>query len=151
MAHFTTWRLLAHVDFQFADRSDTIPKAFRRRTRVITQEQLFTCAVGALDGQLEVDQEIAGLRAARVALRRLPSRLWGLFCSLIEPVFEKCLAQLRVIVRNQCPLAHRDPDVARVRVRDYLARILARSQVPPGEFIQAKLFRPPDFNHAVHG
>ena len=42
-----------------SDRSDTIPKALRRRTRVITQEQPFTCAVGALDGQLEVDHEIA--------------------------------------------------------------------------------------------
>ena len=58
----------------------------------------------------------------------LQSRLPGLFCRLIEPVFEMRLAQLRVIVRNQCPLAHRDPDVARVRVRDYLARILARSR-----------------------
>ena len=38
-----------------------------------------------------------------------------------------------------------------MRVGDYLARILARSQEPPGEFIQAKLFRPPDFNRAIHG
>src|SRR5437667_1135800 len=37
-------------------------------------------------------------------LRRLQSRLRGLFCRLIEPVFEVRLAQLRVIVRNQCPL-----------------------------------------------
>ena len=61
------------------------------------------------------------------------------------------LAQLRVIVRNQCPLAHRDTGVARVGVGDYLARIVARSQVPPDEVIQPKLFRPSDFNGAIHG
>src|ERR1700674_2213843 len=84
-------------------------------------------------------------------LRPLLSRLRGLFCRLIEPVFEVRLAQLRVIVGSQCPFAHRDPVVTRVRVRDYLARILAGSQVPSGEFIQTKLFRPPDFNGAIQG
>lgn len=83
-------------------------------------------------------------------LRRLQSRLRGLFCRLLEPVFEARLAESRVVVRNQRPLAHLDTVVARVRVRDYLAWILARSQVPSGEFIQTKLFGPPDFNGAIH-
>ena len=69
-------------------------------------------------------------------LRRLQSGFRGLFCRLIEPVFEVRLAQLRVVVRNQRPLAHLDTVVARVRVRDYLAWILARSQVPSGEKAQ---------------
>jgi hypothetical protein len=42
------------------DLSDTIPKACRRRTRVITQDQPFMSAVGALDGQLKANQEKAG-------------------------------------------------------------------------------------------
>jgi hypothetical protein len=88
---------------------------------------------------------------APLYLRRLVSRLRGLFCRLIEPVFEMRLAQLRVIVRKQRALAHLDAVVARMRLRDYLARILARSQVPSGEFIQAKLFRASDFNCAIHG
>src|SRR5207237_2927235 len=74
-------------------------------------------------------------REANVLARlcRQQSRFRGLSCRLIEPVFETRPAQLRVIVRNQCPLAHLDAVVARVRVGDYLAGILARSQVPSGE------------------
>src|SRR5258705_5153420 len=77
-------------------------------------------------------------------------RLWDLFRNVTEPVFEARLAESRVIGRNQGPLAHLDTEVARVRVRDDLAGILARSQVPSDEFIQTKLFRTPYFNGAVH-
>jgi hypothetical protein len=41
-------------------------QSLRRRTRVTAQDQSFTCAVGALDGQLEVNQEIADSRPAWV-------------------------------------------------------------------------------------
>jgi hypothetical protein len=67
----------------------------------------------------------------------------------VQPVLEARLAESGVIVRNQCPLAHRDTEVARVRVGDYLARIRARSQVPSDEFVQAKLFGAPYFNGAI--
>src|SRR5258708_699043 len=84
-------------------------------------------------------------------LHRLQRRLRGLFCSLVEAVSESRLAESRVVVRNQGPFAHLDAVVARVRVRNYLARILARGQVPPGEFIQTKLFGTPYFHGAIHG
>src|SRR6185369_758121 len=83
-------------------------------------------------------------------LRRLQSRLPGLLYRPLKPVVETHPAQLRVIVGKQCPLAHSDPVVARLRVRDYLSRVLARGQVPPGGFIQTKLLRSPDLNSAVH-
>ena len=70
--------------------------------------------------------------------------------SSAKPVIEARLAESRVIVRNQCPLAYRDTEITRVRVGDYLAWILARSQVPSDEFVQTKLFGPPYFNGAIH-
>ena len=82
------------------------------------------------------------------ALRRL--QMWDLLGSLTEPVFEARLAESRVIVRNEGPLAYLDTVVARVRVGDYLAWILARSQVPPDEFIQTELFGTAYFNGVIH-
>src|SRR6266481_5763793 len=84
-------------------------------------------------------------------LRRLLSRLRGLFGSVNEPVLETRLSESRVIVRNQRPLAHLDAVIPPVRVGDHLAGILKRRQVPPDEFIQTKLFGSPDFNGAIHG
>src|SRR5215475_11541778 len=69
---------------------------------------------------------------------------------MTDPVFESRLAESRVIVRNQCPLAHRDTEVASAGIRDYLAWILARSQVLPDEFVQAKLFGPPYFDGGLY-
>ena len=90
-------------------------------------------------------------KAARqlLHLRPLPTRLWDLF-RRVKPVFEARLAESRVVVRNQRPLAHLDTVVARVRVRDYLAWILARSQVPSDEFIQTKLFGTSYFHGGIH-
>jgi hypothetical protein len=76
-------------------------------------------------------------------------RLWDWFRS-VQPVLEARPAESRVIVRDQRSLAHRDPEVARVRVGDYLAWILARSQVPSDEFVQTKLFGTPYFDSAIH-
>src|SRR5262245_23415427 len=84
-------------------------------------------------------------------LRGLQINLWSLFRRPREPVYESCLPEPRLIVRNQCPLAHSDAELALVRFRDYFARILARSQVSPDEFVQTKLFRPADFNGAIGG
>src|SRR5215831_17367319 len=80
----------------------------------------------------------------------LPARLCDWFCRLSEPVFETRLAESRVIVGNQRPLAHLDAVVPPVWVGDDLAGIVKRRQGPLGEFIQTELFRPPDFNGAIH-
>src|SRR5258707_3135985 len=81
----------------------------------------------------------------------LPTRLCGWFCNLNEPVVETRRAESRALIGNQRPLAHLDAGVPPVRVRDHLAGIPQRRQGPSGEFIKMKLFRPPDFNGALHG
>jgi hypothetical protein len=59
------------------------------------------------------------------------------FCrGLSEPGFEPRLAQLCVIVGNECSLAHRNAVVTRVRIVDNLARVIPRDQGSPHEFIQ---------------
>src|SRR5581483_10747062 len=83
-------------------------------------------------------------------LRWLPTRFRDWFCNLLEPLVETRRAESRVILGNQRPLAHRNAVVAPVRIRDHLAGIVKRRQGPSGEFIQVKLFRPPDFNRALH-
>src|SRR5258707_13283465 len=88
---------------------------------------------------------------ASTALCRLPTRLCDWFCSLSEPVFKTRRAESRALIGNQRPLAHLDAVVPPVRVGDHLAGIPKRRQGPSGEFIQMKLFRPPDFNGALHG
>src|SRR3954468_6912701 len=86
----------------------------------------------------------------RLRLCRLPARLCDWFCNLSEPVFEMRRAESRALIGNQRPLAHLDAVVPPVRVGDHLAGIPKRRQGPSGEFIQTKLFRPPDFNGALH-
>ena len=81
---------------------------------------------------------------------RLRFRTLDLTCGLTEPGFETRLAESRVVAGNECALAHLHAVVARVRVSDNLARILACGQTPPDEFIETKLFRPPYFNGAIH-
>src|SRR4051795_8983562 len=81
---------------------------------------------------------------------RLQARLRGLFGSANKPVFETRLAESRVVVRNQRPLAHLETVVPPVRVGDHLAGILKRCEVPPDDFIQTKLFGSPDFNGSLH-
>src|SRR5580704_4614345 len=78
----------------------------------------------------------------RCRLRRRTRNLW---CGLSQPGFEPGLAETCVIVRNERPLAHLDAVVPPMRVGDHLARILVRVEKPPGEFIEAKLFWPPQF------
>src|SRR3954470_10339328 len=80
-------------------------------------------------------------------LRRRTRNSYG----LSPPGFETGLAEPCVIVGNQRSLAHLDAVVPPVRVGDHLAPILMQRQEAPGEFIQAKLLWPPDFNHAIHG
>src|SRR5690242_5912748 len=99
------------------------------------------CAIGSI--------EITG-QVSTHPLRRLYSGLWGLLDSVIEPVFERCFTESRVIVWNQRSLAHLDTEVARVRVSNCFARILLRCQEPSDEFIHMKLFRPSYFNGAIH-
>src|SRR5437016_7262680 len=110
-----------------------------------------TCAISAGDEKCQHRHRSLDLhnRSPSLHLRPLRKRLWDWFRS-VQPVLEARLADSGVIVRNQCPLAHRDPVVAPTRVGDYLAWILARSQVPSDEFVQAKLFGAPYFNGAIH-
>ena len=79
---------------------------------------------------------------------RIPARV--LCRGLCEPGLEARLTESRVIAGKERAFAYLDAVVARVRVRDYVAWILARSQVSTDEFIETKLFRPSDFNGAIH-
>ena len=64
----------------------------------------------------------------------MPTLVRDLFHRLIEPIFEARLAESRIVVRNQRPFGHFNTVVARVQVRDYLAWILPRRQVPADDF-----------------
>src|SRR6478752_1339871 len=77
-------------------------------------------------------------------------RTLGLTCGLAEPGFKTRLAESRVVAGKERPLAHLYAVIARVRVSDNLARILAYRQISPDKFIEMKLFRPAYFNGAVH-
>ena len=71
-------------------------------------------------------------------------------CGLFEPVRETRLVEPRVIARNECALANRHAVVARVRVGDNLARIVACAQTLSDEFVKPELFGPGYFHSAVH-
>lgn len=71
-------------------------------------------------------------------------------CGMFEPVRETCLAEPRVIGRNECAFANLYAVIARVWVSDNLARIIPCGKSLPDEFIETKLFRPPYFNGAIH-
>ena len=58
-----------------------------------------------------------------------------------EPVFEMRLSESRVTAGNERGLAHLNAVVARLRVGNYLARILACGETSPNQLIQTKLFR----------
>src|SRR6267142_2281449 len=73
----------------------------------------------------------------------------GLICGLFEPGFETRLAEPRAIAGNERILADLHSVVTPLRVGDDFARILECGQSLPGKFIEGKLFRPPDFNHAI--
>src|SRR5258705_432468 len=81
---------------------------------------------------------------------RLGVRARNLCCGLSEPGFETGLAESCVLTRHQRLIRDSRPRVKGVRVGDDLAWIFERGQAPPYEFIDAKLFRPPDFDDAVH-
>src|SRR5437899_10178530 len=113
---------------------------------------LASCAIRVLamrNANTDIGREIFIIVRLRCTYARCGSVFGTGFVS-VQPVLEARLAESGVIVRNQCPLAHRDPVVAPARVGDYLAWILARSQVPSDEFVQAKLFGAPYFNGAIH-
>ena len=72
--------------------------------------------------------------------------LWGLST---EPVFEARLAELSAVAWNEFSPGHLDAVVARVRVRDNFAWVLASSQIPADGFVQTKLFGAAYFHHAI--
>src|SRR5205823_9241867 len=80
---------------------------------------------------------------------RLPSRSRDLICGLAEPRFQTRVSESRVTAGNEGGLAHLNAVVARLRVGEYLARILACGKSSPDQFIQTKLFRAPYFNGAI--
>src|SRR5216683_5423689 len=77
-------------------------------------------------------------------------RTRNLCCGLSEPGFETRLAESCVTARNQCSLADFRPRVKCVWVSDNFAGIFECGQAPPYEFIQATLFRAPNFDDAVY-
>jgi hypothetical protein len=69
---------------------------------------------------------------------------------LPEPVFETNLTESRVIARNECALAQFGAEVARLRVRDNRARIVAGAEALSDQRIEAELFGTGNFNDAIH-
>src|SRR5919198_6758942 len=70
---------------------------------------------------------------------------------LAQPVFETRRAESRVIVRNECVVAQLRAEVARSRVGDDFARIVACAEVASNELVKAEPFGPRHLNGAVHG
>src|SRR5689334_24235726 len=101
------------------------------------------CVAGSLERKYRC---VPRVRPPSLHLRALPPGLCDLFRRLIEPVLESRFAEPRVPARNERPLAHLNAVVAGLRVRDDLAWIVARSQVPPDDFIQTKLFGASDLD-----
>ena len=73
----------------------------------------------------------------------LPGRSRALIYGLAEPRFETRLSESRVTAGSERGLAQLNAVVARLRIGNYLARILARSKISPDQFIDTKLFRTP--------
>src|SRR5437764_8454216 len=61
---------------------------------------------------------------------------------LPEPVVETGVAEAGVILGDEGVFARRDAEVARVRIGDDLARIVALLQYPTDELVEAELFGP---------
>ena len=73
---------------------------------------------------------------------RIPTRV--LFCGLCEPGFEPRLTQSRVIAGKESAFAQLHAVAASVWVCDNFSRILVCGETLSDEFIETKLFRPPD-------
>ena len=82
---------------------------------------------------------------------RLPSRGRHLISGLAKPRFETRRSESRVTAGNEGGFAHLNAVVARLRVGNNLARILACGKSSPDQFIQTKLFRAPQFNGSIQG
>src|SRR5215472_13596789 len=96
------------------------------------------------------DRPCRAVLASRNCTRcgRLVRRLFG---RLFKPGLETRLPKSRILAGDECRIVHSYAVVARVWVSDDFAWILPRGQSPANEFIQRKLFRSADFNHAIHG
>jgi len=77
-------------------------------------------------------------------------RTRNLCYGLSQPGFETGLAESCIIAWKQCSLADLRSVVKRLWVGDDFAGIFERGQAPPDEFIQAKLFRPSNFDDGVY-
>src|SRR4051794_5153402 len=82
--------------------------------------------------------------------RGLRIRTRELACGLTEPGFEARLSEPCAIVGNQCSLADHCPGVKCSRVSDNFTGISECSQSPAHELVDAKLFRPSDFDSAIY-
>jgi len=67
-----------------------------------------------------------------------------------EPVRETRLVESRAIARKECALAQLHAVIARVRVSDNLARIVAWAQALSDELVKTELFGSGYFNSALH-
>src|SRR5258708_3145194 len=71
-------------------------------------------------------------------------------CGMFDPVRETHLAESRAIAGKECALAKLHAVVARVRVSDNFALIVACAQALSDEFVKTELFGSSYFNRAVH-
>ena len=84
-------------------------------------------------------QQRSRLRSIESAVARLRSSpLCG--GGLAQPVIEPGLAQDRAAARNECALSQHGAEVARLRVSDYLARVIPCTQGSSDEGVQLGLF-----------
>src|SRR5262245_63355876 len=76
----------------------------------------------------------------------LPLPLWR---GLSEPVLETNLAELRIIVWNECALGQFRAKVTRTRIGHDFPRIVLRTEALTNELVEAESFGPGDFNRPV--
>src|SRR6516165_3572665 len=67
-----------------------------------------------------------------------------------KPFVESHLSEARVAFGNERPFGYLCAVVSGLRVANYFSRIFVRGQTVPDKFIEAELFRAPDFHDAMH-
>src|SRR5690242_2614704 len=68
----------------------------------------------------------------------------------LNPGFETRFAKSGAFAGDQRSLTELRAGISRTRIGDDLTRIIELCQAPADEFIQSKLFRPPDFDGALY-
>src|SRR5262245_61524167 len=90
-------------------------------------------------------------RIASAAPTAPATRLSLLERRLAEPFLEPDLAESRLAQRNQRAFAEFGAEIARVRISDHLAGVVACGEALADQVVEPELWRTGHFNGAVHG